>query len=73
MNGNDEKEDDGPLGGHGNLESLLKLTEWSKNEVMGMKDSSVLEWFHEVVKRNAEMVGLWQVGLLHGEFVQPDA
>jgi hypothetical protein len=63
LGGSWQREDpsgDGPLG-QGNLESLRSLTEWCKDEIMGMKGRSVAEWFREVVKRNAEMVGLWQV------------
>ncbi|WWC89011.1 uncharacterized protein L201_003928 [Kwoniella dendrophila CBS 6074] len=51
----------------GNLEGLLKLTNWVKNDIMKMENSSIKEWLEEVVKRNAETVAKWQVyGWMHG-------
>jgi hypothetical protein len=56
-----------PLGGQGSLEGLGKLVMWCKNELYGMKDKTTGEWVREVAKRNAEMVGMWQVyGYCHG-------
>nr|XP_019007539.1 uncharacterized protein I206_07801 [Kwoniella pini CBS 10737]OCF46320.1 hypothetical protein I206_07801 [Kwoniella pini CBS 10737] len=59
------------LGGRGceegNLEGLLKLTNWVKDDIMGMQSNSVKEWLEEVIKRNAETVAKWQVyGWMHG-------
>ena len=54
----DEK---GPLGGHGNLEGLRELTAWCRDEVMGLRGKTTGEWVREVTRRNAEMVAGWQV------------
>lgn len=61
----DTDKDLGPLEGHGNLEGLGKLVRWCKDEIMGMRESTVERWVKEVVKRNAEMVAGWQVNLHH--------
>lgn len=62
----DEADKNDALGGQGSLEGLRDLTLWAK-EVMGMKDSTVNEWFIDVVRRNAETVAQWQVyGFMHG-------
>jgi uncharacterized protein YdiU (UPF0061 family) len=56
----DQASTDGPLGGQGNLEGLRDLAVWCK-EIMGFGDKSTAEWVKDVVRRNAEMVGGWQV------------
>lgn len=60
-----EKEDGGDeadlLGGQGNLEGLLRLTNWVKDDIMSF-EGGIAEWAKEVVRRNAEMVAGWQVG-----------
>lgn len=61
----DEGDADGPLGGQGNLEGLRDLAEWCKN-VMGFKGKSTADWVREVARRNAEMVGGWQVSFQLG-------
>ncbi|TXT09014.1 hypothetical protein VHUM_02488 [Vanrija humicola] len=62
----EEKDENDPLGGQGNLEGLRDLTAWVKNDVMNF-EGSVKDWFLEVVKRNAETTALWQVyGFMHG-------
>lgn len=62
----DEADKNHALGGQGNLDGLRDLTVWAK-EIMGMKDSTVNEWFIDVVRRNAETVAQWQVyGFMHG-------
>jgi len=59
-----------PLGGHGNLEGMRELVMWVKNEIMGMGDKSIKEWFLEVVRLNAKTTALWQVyGFMHGVLV----
>ncbi|WRT66658.1 uncharacterized protein IL334_003618 [Kwoniella shivajii] len=51
----------------GNLETLRKLSLWVKDDIMGMKNSTLKEWVQEVVKKNAETVAKWQVyGWMHG-------
>jgi len=55
-------EDEGPLGGQGNLEGLRELTAWCRDEIMGIRGKGTREWFEEVVRRNGEMVAQWQVG-----------
>jgi uncharacterized protein YdiU (UPF0061 family) len=68
--GNDPVDPNDPLAGQGNLEGLRDLTMWVKNNIMGMPDKSVKEWFLQVVKRNAETTALWQVyGFMHGVLV----
>lgn len=66
--GDDQEETSaGPLGGQGNLEGLRELTVWCKSLLGLSADSSTEEFVKEVARRNAEMVGKWQVyGWMHG-------
>jgi uncharacterized protein YdiU (UPF0061 family) len=65
----EEKDENDPLGGQGNLEGLRDLTAWVKDDVMKF-EGGVKDWFLEVVKRNAETTALWQVyGFMHGVLV----
>ncbi|KAL7422041.1 hypothetical protein Q5752_003814 [Cryptotrichosporon argae] len=59
-----ENDGDGPLGGQGSLDGLRRLAVWC----MGITGhTSVKDWALDVVQRNAEMVGAWQVvGFMHG-------
>ena len=57
----DVAEEEGPLGGQGNLEGLRDLTAWCKDEIMEMRGKLTADWVKEVVRRNAEMVAGWQV------------
>ena len=64
---NETEDSDGPLGGQGNLEGLRDLTEWCKT-VIGYKGDTA-GWVKEVIKRNAEMVGGWQVSRVWSKLI----
>lgn len=55
----DSADNDGVLGGQGNLEGLRDLVEFSKGVIGFQGDTKA--WVKEVVRRNAEMVAGWQV------------
>ena len=56
----DPVDEEGPLGGQGNLEALRDLAEWCKY-IMGFEGKSTADWARDVIRRNAEMVAMWQV------------
>nr|XP_018262752.1 uncharacterized protein I303_04232 [Kwoniella dejecticola CBS 10117]OBR84910.1 hypothetical protein I303_04232 [Kwoniella dejecticola CBS 10117] len=62
-----DDQSDGSENEEGNLEGLLKLTNWMKDDIMGMQSNPIKEWLEEVIKKNAETVAKWQVyGWMHG-------
>ena len=61
--GEDATDQEGPLGGLGNLEGLRDLAEWCKY-ITAFEGKSTAEWVKDVIKRNAGMVAMWQVSYL---------
>ena len=55
----EQSDGEGPMKGQGNLESLKELVDWGK-KMLGV-EGDTLAFFKEVVRRNAAMVGQWQV------------